>query len=93
MERIVTLDTLVHFFREYRQMETLSQELGMPASPRLPYTNKEPGPRGPDLDLLLLGALHYAIAFRVPKMPKVNELFLSFKIGLAKGEHLNFRSL
>jgi hypothetical protein len=26
-------------------------------------------------------------------MPKVNEVFLSFKIGPAKGEHLNFRSL
>jgi hypothetical protein len=26
-------------------------------------------------------------------MPKVNEVFLSLKIGLAKGEHLNFRSL
>ena len=26
-------------------------------------------------------------------MPKVNEIFLSFKIDLAKGEHLNFSSL
>jgi hypothetical protein len=33
---------------------------------------------------------HYAITFRVPKMPKVNEIFVSFKIDLAKGEHLNF---
>jgi hypothetical protein len=30
---------------------------------------------------------------KVPKMPKVNEIFVSFKIHLAKGEHLNFSSL
>jgi len=29
----------------------------------------------------------------VPKMPKVNEFFVSFKIDLAEGEHLNFSSL
>ena len=34
--------------------------------------------------------LHYAITFRVPK---VNEIFVSLKIDLAKGEHLNFSSL
>jgi hypothetical protein len=28
-----------------------------------------------------------------PKMTKVNKIFPSFKIGLAKGEHLNFSSL
>jgi hypothetical protein len=28
-----------------------------------------------------------------PKMPKVNEIFVSLKIDLAKGEHLNFSSL
>jgi hypothetical protein len=28
-----------------------------------------------------------------PKMPKVKEIFVSFKIDLAKGEHLNFSSL
>jgi hypothetical protein len=30
---------------------------------------------------------------KVPKMPKVNEIFVRFKIELARGEHLNFRSL
>jgi hypothetical protein len=34
--------------------------------------------------------LHYAIPFRVSKMPKVNEIFVSSKIDLAKGEYLNF---
>jgi hypothetical protein len=34
--------------------------------------------------------LLYAIAFRVPK---VNEVFFGFKIELAEGEHLDFRSL
>jgi hypothetical protein len=36
-----TLDTLAHFFGEYRQMQTLSQELGVPGpSKRLPYKNQ-----------------------------------------------------
>ena len=30
---------------------------------------------------------------KVPKMPKVNKISVSLKIDLAKGEHLDFRSL
>jgi hypothetical protein len=30
---------------------------------------------------------------KVPKMPKVNEIPISLRIDLAKGEHLNFSSL
>ena len=54
--------------------------------------NKEFRPRGPGCELPLEG-LDYAIRFKVPKMPKVNEFFISLKIDLAKGEYLNFSSL
>ena len=39
---------------------------------------------------MTFGRLHYEIALRVPK---VKEFFVSSKIDLAAGEHLNFSSL
>jgi hypothetical protein len=42
-------------------------------------------------DFIALSPLECLKCAKVPKMPKVNEIFLSFKIDLAKGEYLNFR--
>ncbi len=41
----------------------------------------------------MLSPLECLKCSKVPKMPKVNEIFVNFKIDLAKGELLNFSSL